>query len=155
MGQATLLVLDRTDVTCVRTKETLLEIRNKDLELPVKHTGDQFWPVSRLLAREQVTDDLGPPRVSCKGNKEGRLPKKADGRHRVLKALLHITITTRKSRREHDTAADISRINICTAAQRRVSASPLYKSARIFFWFDRSHWRDVASQAAKASTIYC
>jgi hypothetical protein len=42
--------------------------------------------------------DFRPPRVSYKGNKEGRFPKVANDSYRVLEELLYKPIPTRKGR---------------------------------------------------------
>jgi hypothetical protein len=114
MRQATLLILNRTDMALIRTEQAILEIRNQRTELEVEDTANQLRSVRGLLAREEVTDDLRPPRVGCKGNKEGRLTKVLYNHYRVLKQLLYIMITTCKRGREDYTAANISCTDILT-----------------------------------------
>jgi hypothetical protein len=61
-----------------------------------------------------MTGDLWPPRVSRKGDKEGRLAKVANNSHRILKQLLHKPIPTRKGGWKDKSPAKVSWRDIFT-----------------------------------------
>ena len=107
MREPALLILNCIDVARVRSEKVILKVRKELLYFKPKNPGNQIWPVRRLLAWQEFTDNLRPLRVSCKGQKEGWFPKETDNSHRVLEELLHKAIPASKRRWEDKATAKV------------------------------------------------
>ena len=84
------------------------EVVQKLIELKLKNSTDQVRPIPSGLSDEQILLNLPPLWIASEGQKQVRLSKFADNRHRILVQLQHLTGAALMSRWQNESLADVA-----------------------------------------------